>query len=146
MTSHTMFSLGNAVRPLVLLDRWLHPYRHQANVDMHGHTVMLRWTSRANDTLLARTQPLVVEAQLYFSCVIKKRVLFHETAAANDVPVVSPLNFRFRLVQASSCDPVEFARHYPEQQQLQPDAATNIRPRRVCLDHIRGQWVGEFEL
>ena len=146
MTSYSIFSLGAAARPLAVLDRWFHPYQHNGKVDLHGYSVTVYWTTRANQALLARTRPLVIEAQLYFSCVIKKRVLFHDATTESDIPVHNLLRLRFRLVEASSCDPLEFARYYPEQKELHPVSVDNIRPKEIRFDWIKGDWYGEFEL
>jgi len=148
MASHAMFGLGNLAKPLKLLDRLLHPVRYHGDASLHDHAVAMAWTARAQRALLHRSQPLVVEVQLYFSCVVKKRVLFHDNPVPQpqDARINDRLYLRFRLVQASSCDPEEFARNYPEQKQLQPAAIGKIYPKQVRFDCIDGAWLGEFTM
>ncbi|MFV2032364.1 MAG: hypothetical protein ACC663_07700, partial [Gammaproteobacteria bacterium] len=69
------FSIENPIR---LFDRWINSYCHQSRVQLGGKQLLVKWTERAEDALSNRPGPMVVEMQLYFSCVPKKRVLFHD--------------------------------------------------------------------
>lgn len=99
-----------------------------------------------------RQTPLLVEMQLYFSCVVKKRVLFHahDTGDIEQtdeiVRVNDKLHVVFRAVQASSCDPVEFARHYPVKQEFRTRPALKMYPSRLKLDYPQDGWLGEFSI
>lgn len=84
--------------------------------------------------------------QLYFSCVVKKRVLFHEQSLHPDHVVNDKLRILFRCVQPTSCDPEEFARHYPEKRQLQSTAAQRMHPKELVFDFRDGHWQGEFRI
>ena len=75
--SGSYFGLEN---PLRWFERWRHGMRHVQRVRIGGRWLELRWTRRAERALMQRETPLIVELQLLFSCVVKKRVLFHETA------------------------------------------------------------------
>lgn len=48
-------------------------------IEINGRSVSVEWTKAAARELTRRTQPLVVELELYFSCLVKKFVHFHET-------------------------------------------------------------------
>ncbi|MCK9199885.1 MAG: hypothetical protein M0P59_06265 [Gallionella sp.] len=48
-------------------------------VQINGRQVSVEWTKSAARELAQRAQPLVVELELYFSCLVKKFVHFHET-------------------------------------------------------------------
>ena len=137
----SLFAITN---PVQLLDRWLHPYRHHATVPYHNHDLDIELTQRARTHLQKRSTALKVEMQLYFSCVIKKRVLFHETTTLETTEVDDMLELTFRLVQATSCDPVEFAQNYPVQKEFTSPAAKKIHPKKLSIDFIRNNWVGEF--
>jgi len=105
------------------------------------------WTERAERKLREQSAPLVVEMQLYFSCVVKKRVLFNlqprdENVAS--VEVNDKLHVVFRTVQANSCDPVEFASSYPIAMEYETQGARQMRPSLLQIDHRSGQWQGEF--
>lgn len=82
--------------------------------------------------------------QLYFSCVVKKRVLFHEEGEIKGEPVSNRLHIDFRAVEALACDPVTFTNNYPERRQLTSAAAVKMHPSRLFLDYRHGQWQGNF--
>lgn len=130
--------------PGKILDRCLNPYRHRAAVSLHGHTLNIEWTNRADKVLSARTRPVVAEMQLYFTCVIKKRVLFHEHIDADTQEVNDKLRVAFQVVEAASCDPVEFAKNFSVKRQLHSTSARKFHPQRLLLDFHNGQWLGEF--
>lgn len=140
------FALSPALNPLYLADKWLNPLRHRRRVMLRGQPVEVRWTQRAERALQRRDAPLLAEMQLYFSCVVKKRVLFHEPGELEPVPVNAQLHITFRPVQSSSCDPVEFAAHYPVQQEFHSQAAAKMHPRWLQLDYKKGRFIGEFGL
>lgn len=140
------FALNPAINPLYLLDRWLNPERYRHRVNLRGRSLDVSWTQRAEQALRDRATPLIVEMQLYFSCVIKKRVLFHDEAELNLTPVNDRLAISFRPVQAASCDPVEFARDYPVKREFDSPAAARMHPRALHIDYKKGKFEGEFSL
>jgi hypothetical protein len=141
----TYFSLGG-LNPLPLLERLRHPYRHQQLVPLRGKTLRLRWTARAEHQLARRDSPLQVEMQLYFSCVVKKRVLFPELGKTppHGVAVDGRFMIQLRTVQSDRCDPVEFAANYPIHTELDSTQAAQMRARELRIDYRQGAWQGEF--
>lgn len=137
------FSIEN---PFRLLDRWFNPPCYGQNVVLRNHTVEVQWTRRAERELSKRDQPLIVELQLYFSCTIKKRVLFHEALEVNTTRVNDHLSIVFRPVEANSCDPVEFAKNYPVKQEYQSAGAIKMHPKSLLIDYKNDNWVGEFSI
>lgn len=145
--NHSYFSTGDLFSPERWLDKLLHPYRHTHTCNYQGKPLLVRWTERAQQTLESLESPLLVEMQLYFSCMIKKRVLFHslhDSAVSDTIIVNNNLAIIMRAVQASSCDPVEFARHYPARRVLETPAAKSMQARQLDIDCRHGQWHGEF--
>ncbi len=130
--------------PIRVLERCLHRYRHGQTVTLDERRIEVRWTGRAARELQRRKQPLTVALQLYFSCVVKKRVLFHAGTPLDAVPVGSELRLAFRAVASAACDPLEFAADYPRGEVLSGAAAARMIPGRVELDFRRGGWEGEF--
>jgi len=130
--------------PRRALERRLHRYRHRRTVVLGERQVEVRWTGRAARELQRREQPLAVELQLYFSCVVKKRVLFHESEPRDATPVTEKLRMSFRAVLSAACDPLEFAARYPQGEVLSNTAAARMVPRLLELDFRRGGWEGEF--
>jgi len=137
------FALGE-LHPIKIFERLVHPYRPLAMVQLRGHPLHISATSRAVRAMAQRKQPLQVEMQLYFSCVVKKRVLFHETGEDAGETVSDMLRVDFRAVEALACDPVAFAANYPERRQLTSPAATKMHPSRLRIDYRNGNWYGDF--
>jgi len=139
------FALGE-LAPRRLIERLLNPYRYGGEVTLRDQPLRIEWTGRAERALAQRDRPLHVEMQLYFSCVVKKRVLFHESGGENGVPLEEKLLLAFHPVEAASCDPIEFARHYPQRRDMTSAAAGRMHPSVLRLDYRAGRWQGEFDV
>lgn len=135
------FSVGN---PFQYLDRWLNPPRYTKTVTLRERPLEVEWTKRAQRALEQRDNPLVVEMQLMFSCVVKKRVLFHDSYNLDVVNVNDQLTIAFRPVESTACDPVEFAKNYPVKREFDSTASSKIRPKHLLIDYAEGKWIGEF--
>lgn len=66
--------------PLQMIDGWLNPYHIKDNVDIRGKKMAILYSKRAEKALKQRKTALIAELQLYFTCVVQKRVIFHEKA------------------------------------------------------------------
>lgn len=130
--------------PLRWLERWRHQYRHEKTVSLNGRMLRVRWTERADTALHGLETPLAVEVQLYFSCMVKKRMLFHQTPIPGSVSVAPNLELAFRCIASAACNPSEFAERYPEGRSLMSGPAAAIPPKRVDIDYRRGCWQGSF--
>ena len=137
----SFFSIDN---PLRLLDRWCNQFRHQQTVAINQRNVEVRWTDRAEQNLQLSRQPLIVELQLYFSCVVKKRVVFHQRVEFNTTVVSDRLQIAFQPVASAACDPREFAASFPAGKNLSQGMAARMVPRIVEIDYRRGNWEGQF--
>ena len=137
----SLFSFGN---PFHWVDRLLNGFKRSQTIQLNQRDVVVRWTQRADRALLKLKQPLIVELQLYFSCVVKKRVLFHRQVNFETVGVNKQIEMAFRPVASAICSPEEFARHYPEGKNLVAGAASRMIPAVVEIDYRRGQWQGQF--
>lgn len=135
------FAIDN---PLHRLDRWIHKYRHHQAARINQRDVDVCWTGRAEAALRSSQQPLIVELQLYFSCVVKKRVLFHRQVDFKTIAVNGKLELAFRPIASAVCDPREFALNHPEGKDLSPGIAAGMVPRRVEIDFRLGEWQGRF--
>lgn len=137
------FSIGN---PFEYFDRWINPPRFVQTVSLRGYPLRVEWTRRAQRALDNRTQSLLVEMQLYFSCVVKKRVLFHDTEYAEAAQVTDKLAVSFRPVESNSCDPIEFAKSFPVKQEFESAGAQKMRPKQLLVDYKGGKWIGEYRV
>lgn len=115
-------------------------------IQINGRTVSVEWSGAAARELAQRTQPLVVELELYFSCLVKKFVHFHESTPDRKTIVVSDkLAVFFRPVTSTACsfDVADRLGRQPEIELDNPNVR-KIAPSRVSLDFVRGNWKGEF--
>ena len=121
----------------------MRPYCHKSRVSLNDRELLVEWTAPAQEALANRSHPLNIEMQLYFSCVVKKRVLFDENVRIDTVAVNDWVNIGFRSVQSAVCSPEDFARDYPQARELHA-TSDKMTPSRLSFDFRRGQWVGEF--
>ena len=137
------FSVSN---PFDIFDRWLNPYRHHVTSQFREKDIKVAWTQRAEHAFSLRTTTLFIEMQIYFSCVVKKRVIFHEQLDIESLPVTDKINIISRAVQSDTCSAEEFARNYPVKKELTSKAAKKMYPRLLNIDYINDQWLGEFTI
>jgi len=140
---NSYFTIAN---PIQLINKWFNPPSHSQTIRLQGENLFVQWTHRADKILHRRSSPLIIEMQLYFSCMVKKRVLFHETFEHETLTVNDAIEIAFRPVQSTSCDPVEFANNFPVKQQLTSTGAKHMTPASLELDYVNGQWQGEFSI
>lgn len=115
-------------------------------VQINGREVSVEWSKAAARELARRAQPLVVELELYFSCLVKKFVHFHDTAPQRDTVAVSDkLAVFFRPVTSTACS-FEVADRLGRQPEIELDTPNvrKIAPKRVSIDYVRGAWQGNY--
>jgi len=138
------FSIKN---PLKIVDRWLNPFRHKESIDIRGKKMAIFYSQRAENALAKRETTLIAELQLYFTCVVQKRVLFHDlqdVTSLETIPTLSNLEIAYHTVQSNACDPVEFAEKHPVKKELKSKGAQSMRPSRFKIDYKDGEWIGDF--
>lgn len=117
-----------------------------ATVTINNHPVIVEWTPSAARELAARTTPIFVELELYFSCLVKMLVHFRDdsrgkpTAAASD-----KLQVYFRPVTSTACTFAVADRlgRQPERD-IDSKALQRLAPKHVFIDHVGGEWKGSF--
>jgi len=114
----------------------------QTTVEISGRSVEVQTTSAADHALRESGAGILAEMELYFSCLIRKKVRFHPVGSHDDeVAAGEGLTVRFRPVMTASCpvdsDEVPVA-DFPIQK---PEAYV---PRWLHIDYRHGKWVGEF--
>ena len=140
---NSYFSIKN---PFEIFDRWLNPYRYSKSSDIRDKRVEVKWTRRADVALNSRSASLTIEMQIYFSCVVKKRVLFHDKSDLDATSINDKIRITSRTVQSESCDAVEFAKNFPVKNELTSTSAKKMLPSLLCIDYKNQQWVGEFSI
>lgn len=120
--------------------------RYQAQVQLNGKPVVVEWSPAAEAALARRPRPLTVELELYFSCLVKKFVHFHEVVPAREtVAVTDRLRIMFRAVTSTACS-MEVAERLGRQPEVELDGPVvrRLAPRRVWVDHRRGGWQAAY--
>ncbi len=130
--------------PLQIIDRWLNPYHHRDSIDIRGKKMSIMYSKRADKALKKRDTSLIAELQLYFTCVVQKRVVFHEHSDIETVTANPNLEIAYHTVQSNSCNPVEFAEKHPVKKELDSKGAKAMRPSLFQIDYKNGQWIGDF--
>lgn len=132
--------------PLQVLDRWLNPYSYKDSIDIRGKKMSVIYSKRAKKALEERDSSLIAELQLYFTCVVQKRVAFHEQSDLETITVNPNLKIAYHTVQSNACDPIEFADKHPVKKELNSKGANSMRPSLLQIDYINEKWVGEFSV
>ena len=130
--------------PLQIIDRWLNPYHHKDSIDIRGKKMAIMYSKRAEKALALRDTSLIAELQLYFTCVVQKRVVFHEHTELETITVNPNLEISYHTVQSNACEPVEFAEKHPVKKELTSKGALAMRPSLFKIDFKNGKWIGDF--
>lgn len=110
-------------------------------VELHGKRVRLSLSPAAERALAQRAGPLKVEMELYFSCLIRKRVLFDRESPDIAYVRLSPnLEVAFRPVVSQGCVVKDTYEPILATVRLSKD----IVPKWLRLDHRAGAWRGDF--
>ena len=116
----------------------------QTEIQLQGHVVNVTISDPALVELAQRMEPLTAEMELYFSCLIRKKVRFYEQRRSDDcVNVMENLDVQFRPVMTAVC-----GRDYEGDEPpltdfpiAKPDAFV---PHWLSIDFKHGEWLGEF--
>lgn len=135
--------------PLQVIDRWLNPFHLKDSINIRGKKMAIMYSKRAEKALQQRSHPLIAELQLYFTCVVQKRVNFHEqavfeTTGLETIDANPNLKIAYHAVQSNACDPVEFAEKHPVKKELNSKGANSMRPSLFKVDFKNGEWIGDF--
>lgn len=117
-----------------------------ATVTVNGKPLAVEWTRAAARQLAERSGPLVVELELYFSCLIKKFVHFHDDAPGRaSVEVTDKFRLFFHAVTSTACT-MDVAERLGRQPEIELDtvATRKMAPKRLRLDFGKGKWQANF--
>jgi hypothetical protein len=104
-------------------------------------------SKNAKKELNKRDQPLNVELELYFSCLIRKRVLILEKSLPDGIQINSGeknLNIQFRPVMTKACQIEDFNGNDPAVERFPIVHGERFFPKWFRLDFKKGKWNGEF--
>lgn len=116
------------------------------NLMLGERAVELRLSERARAQLAREAGPLDIEMELYFSCLLRKRVHFLVVPHAN-VAARASLNdnvsVSFRPVTTRACLIGEVIDE-PEVETAALVRTAAFTPKWLALDYAQGKWAGEF--
>ena len=106
----------------------------------------IRITTKAIKALDSLVTPLHVEMELYFSCLIRKQVIYPATPHQDARTIKSGhpnLRLYFRPVMTKTCLIGESSRA-PDLVAFPMQDKPGLIPKWFTLDHGRTGWIGEF--
>lgn len=110
-----------------------------------GRRLRLALSKAASDALDQRSHALLLELELYFSCLIRKRVHVHEDATGEDAIALSDkLHIRFRPVVTQTCAMRDVPRDNPPVRDMPIVRPERYFPHWLTLDYRHGKWLAEF--
>lgn len=109
-----------------------------------GKTVSIKLTRSARQALARRDTPIQAEMELYFSCLIRKRVIFTDVSSDSSAERVEDnLYVQFRPVMTRHCSLDTTGAEPPLTDFHIVDLAPFV-PKWLTIDYRRGKWLGEF--
>lgn len=113
---------------------------------MSTHKLGIMISKSANILLNQSNSILFIELELYFSCLIRKKVFFHSHPPAHGMPLETDddrIQVYFRPVMTRVCRTSEVIEE-PEVMDFPLQRATSFTPRWLRLDTRHGELVGEY--
>ena len=113
-------------------------------IHIDDRPVRVRVSDRAVQALADRNEPLVAEMELYFSCLIRKRVVFRDgDTAEGATPAANGLAVRFRPVMTRHCG-LDYEGDEPPITDFPIVKEAPFVPKWLTVDYRDGEWIGEF--
>ena len=116
----------------------------QTTIEIDGKPVEVSTTKEADAILTSRDLPLTVEMELFFSCLLCKKVRFliDDNNDEVSVSINNKLSIRFRPVMLRDCSKAEV-----ESRPVTDFPIVKIKPyipKWLHIDFRFGHWFGEF--
>jgi len=112
-------------------------------VNLNGKLVSVNVSQAAQRCLKKMAIPLLIEVELYFSCLIKKTCHFSETEnVENYAKVMDGLYIHFKATMTKKCSIDEF-----DKDRTADFPIVNQKPyipKWVIIDYAGNEWAGEF--
>jgi hypothetical protein len=121
----------------------------EQRVRLHGREIRVALTRAARHATAGLVEPLVVEMELFFSCLVRKQVLVKplaDTTLPREelVPLGGPLLLGFRPVVSEQCRIADLGDEAPPLKTMPVTKPAAYIPHWLRLDFRKGQWLGEF--
>ena len=115
----------------------------EKQIELLGKNITISLTAAATDALFSRDKPLIAEMELYFSCLIRKKVRFRENQEGDLVNVNEQLSVRFRPVMTAVCG-VDYEGDEPPLTDFPIKKIESFVPHWLKIDFKNNEWIGEF--
>ncbi|MFO7593825.1 MAG: hypothetical protein R6X15_07290 [Pseudomonadota bacterium] len=112
-----------------------------------GKPLGIEMSARAAEEIARRETPLPAEMELYFSCLVRKKVRFYEDTdhrPQDSVQVDEHRNVRFRPVMTQSCSVSEVEGDEPPVTDFPITNPAAFVPHWLQIDYRDRRWQGEF--
>lgn len=126
-----------------------HPGPGIRTVRLFGRDLEAEITARALHAETDLVGPWVAEMELYFSCLVRKRLRFFllgetESTARGLARLTERLYLSFRPVVTQQCRLDPASAEAPPLMPMPVKEAAALLPRSVGIDYRSGQWLGDF--
>lgn len=115
----------------------------EKSIEIQGKEVTVSLTPAAEKELLRRDKILIAEMELYFSCLIRKKVRFKEDSDTGSVNVTDQFAVRFRPVMTKTCG-IDYEGDEPPLEDFPIEKPEAFVPHWLKIDFKKGKWIGEF--
>jgi len=112
-------------------------------IELLGKKVTVSLSTAAVTALSHRDKSLVAEIELYFSCLIRKKVRFRENLDGEFVNVTDQLSVRFRPVMTAVCG-TDYDGDEPPLTDFPIKKPESFLPHWLKIDFNKDEWLGEF--
>lgn len=112
-------------------------------IELLGRKVLVSLSTAAVTALSQRDKSLVAEMELYFSCLIRKKVRFRENLDGELIHVTDQLSVRFRPVMTAVCG-IDYEGDEPPLTDFPIKKPESFVPHWLKIDFKKGEWRGEF--
>jgi len=129
-------------------DNRLASQSYSGQVAIQDKAVNIYITRHAVQTISAHRYPILVELELYFSCLVRKQVRFRELRQADQIStdharVMPGLFASFRAVCTQECKVADVADKPPIETMPVKKPGLFV-PDWIKIDFRAGQWLGEY--
>ncbi len=144
MTATTLgISIGEAIP-----DRRLSSNAYSGTIQLKGKRVRIEISESASQALAEQDKSLLVELELYFSCLVRKQIRFtafqHEPQNDTDYTrVMKGLYASFRAVTTAHCR-IDETDGKPPVETLPVKKPDLFVPDWLKIDFHAGRWLGEY--
>jgi len=116
---------------------------------MLGKQIQVEISNDAKRQLDNREAPLIVEMELYFSCLLRKEIRVRETLREKldqefTVRLSDLLHISFRPVMTKSCSVASCDGEEPPLSDFPIEKPQAYVPKWLKLDFKKGEWCGDF--